>query len=213
MKNQPKRNEIKILSILLISVFSLTVSCKKDKIAYDQEISIHAPNSVSVTPDMPPPGGNGSGMGTPIVRGADGIFRAAYGGLNLNFGTNVFWPTVVQTWENGNVFDGISDIFDDGNVILSYNIVDGRFAIFLSSMGSYPSQEIFNYNKAFVDFVQQKRDPQTNELIQHTLPQPKPIGEVTPNVITGQFIIDTASPTNLSISAVTINNQALQPVN
>lgn len=196
----------KITPVVLFTMFIFMItSCKKDPITPDPAQEIKLRNKTAVTPETPPPGG---GLGSYVYLNANGEYATSYAG-GITFGNTFTYPLSVQSYQNGTPYTPFYNGGYSPANMLSWTQHGSSFVMLLGTVvGGLPiydnsaatQQGMQNYNADVARFL-------NGELtVMPTLPDHMSrVGGSADGIITitGTFVLDTASPTHVSVTNIT----------
>lgn len=201
-----------------VFLLGLAFSACQKNISTEPTPTVNEPIRRSINSD--PNGPNGDFEKSQVVY-TNGEYLTGYG-MGMSFGSYFPYPLSVNSWDTGVPYNsdatgtgqsGISTVID----YITYTSPLGgtAFIVTYPKMGTSLSTDAYNvlhdYYAAFGDYVSQKRDTTTGELLQPLLPSiPSAVG---PYVITyrGQFVLDPLSPTHVAIWGMGYTNYTPPP--
>jgi hypothetical protein len=198
------KNKLTALSFTLIFMaLSLTMSCKKDFIS-EEPMIVTDDQKTSVTPETPNPGG---GVGSFVVMDANGNYVTAYGG-GINFGNTFTYPLSIQSYQNGTPYTPFySGGFSPANM-LSFTQNGPHFTMLLGTIVGGITTNTYDaisaYNEAFNSYINGTGNSQSFPQYSSFASQ---YGGSSDGILTinGTFVLDTQSPTNVSVTNIQYN--------
>jgi hypothetical protein len=159
---------------------------------------------VSVTPETPNPGG---GLGNFVYLDANGNYATSYAG-GINFGPTFTYPLSVQSYQNGTPYSPFYYGGYSPNNMLSFTQYGSSFVMILGTVvGGLPVYEMTPLTMAGINKYQEDLDKWFRGEI-NTMPHlAGSIAHTGGNSsgllsITGSFVLDTQSPTHVSVTNI-----------
>lgn len=205
------RTNFTVVSLIFSAVIiSGLTSCKKDEMINETK-TFKIDKKTLVTPETGPPHG---GLGSFVVLDANGNYITAYGG-GINFGNTFTYPLNISNDQNGTPY---SPFYYGGYSpanMLSFSQNGPHFTMLLGTvvggMTTNTYEAISAYNTAFNEYINSENP--TGSLPQYSS-FANQYGGASDGIITinGTFVLDTQSPTNVSVTNLVYNFNTLPTV-
>ncbi|HEX3024881.1 MAG TPA: hypothetical protein VHP12_06700 [Chitinophagaceae bacterium] len=205
INSKPMKKTFIWLNIAIVFLLAFT-SCSKDAINETKSNSIPK-NSVMTSPT----GINGNFAKADIHLLADGTYYSAYG-PGLNFGGSFIHPLNISSSQNGQLYTPYLISAVTGDVVVGFAQSGPYFTVLLATGIKWNPNvraAIKNYQEAFVNFINWQPNPLHPEISAPSLPTfssyatQQGISADGFLTVTGQFVLDNTSPTNVSIYGMT----------
>lgn len=188
-------------SLTFLAFIILCWSCNKGDVI-EPAAAVTPEGKLSYTPETGPPHG---GLGSPVVLNSSGNYVTAYGG-GINFGSTFTYPLSITNSQNGTPYTPYySGGYSDANMLQF--IQNGPHFVMLlgTAVGGVPVYQLSPLTQQGISTYTTELNKWFNgerETMPHLAATITEVGGSADGILTvsGTFVLDTQSPTNVSVT-------------